>query len=155
MNVLATAKTIQNPGFATKYLCKYLTMYTWKSYCCRQITFLLFLKIITHLKFELTSEWKRPHVSNLTAKSKGSAASPSCTVLLQLVSWAWPLTYITPWKLGSDTLTVTETPSAKQLTIISGRGKSLGGGLGLGMGTRKKGTWYYASKFKKYMPYII
>ena len=107
------------------------------------------LKKITHLKFELTSEWKRPHVSNLTAKSKGSAASPSCTVLLQLVSWAWPLTYITPWKLGSDTLTVTETPSAKQLTIISGRGKSLGGGLGLGMGTRKKGTRYVSSFYPR------
>ena len=43
VNVLATAKTIQNAAFATKYLCKYLTMYTWKSYCCRQIIF-LFLK---------------------------------------------------------------------------------------------------------------
>ena len=40
VNVLATAKTIQNAGFATKYLCKYLTMYTWMSYCCRQIIFL-------------------------------------------------------------------------------------------------------------------
>ena len=97
--------------------------------------------------FELTSEWKRPQVSNLTAKSKGSAASPSCTVLLQLVSWAWPFTYITPWKLGSDTLTVTETPSAKQLTIISGRGKSLGGGLGLGMGTIKRTSIYIECSF--------
>ena len=107
------------------------------------------------LSCELTSEWKRPQVSNLTAKSKGSAASPSCTVLLQLVSWAWPFTYITPWKLGSDTLTVTETPSAKQLTIISGRGKSLGGGLGLGMGTRKKGTRYVSSFFQIYAIYYI
>ena len=40
-------------------------------------------------------------------------------------------------------MTVTETPSAKQLTIISGRGKSLGGGLGLGMGTRKRTSSIY------------
>ena len=85
----------------------------------------------------LTSEWKRPHVSNLTAKSKGSAASPFSTFRLQFGSWAWPLTYMTPWKLGSATSTVTETPSAKQLTTMSGRGKSLGGGIGFGIGTEK------------------
>ena len=44
-------------------------------------------------------------------------------------------------------MTVTETPSAKQLTIISGRGKSLGGGLGLGMGTRKRTSIYMECSF--------
>ena len=44
-------------------------------------------------------------------------------------------------------MTVTETPSAKQLTIISGRGKSLGGGLGLGMGTRKRTSIYMEGSF--------
>ena len=83
----------------------------------------------------LTSEWKRPHVSNLTAKSKGSAASPFSTVLLQFGSLLWPLTYITPWKFGSATSTVTDTPSAKQLTTMSGRGKGSGGGIGFGIGT--------------------
>ena len=48
------------------------------------------------------------------------------------------MTYITPWKLGSATLTLTETPSAKQLTIMSGLGKSLGGGGSVGMGTVKE-----------------
>lgn len=45
---------------------------------------------------------------------------------------------MTPWKLGSATLTLTETPSAKQLTIMSGLGKSLGGGGSVGMGTVKE-----------------
>lgn len=82
-----------------------------------------------------TSEWNSPQVSNLTVKSRGSAASPCSTLLRHLGSFAWPLTYMTPWKLGSTTLTNVWTPSARQLTTMSGRGKSVGGGIGFGIGT--------------------
>ena len=44
---------------------------------------------------------------------------------------------MTPWKFGSTTSTVTLTPSAKQLTIISGLGKSVGGLGGVGIGAEK------------------
>lgn len=82
-----------------------------------------------------TSEWNSPQVSNLTVKSRGSAASPCSTLRRQLGSLLWPLTYMTPWKLGSTTLTKVWTPSARQLTTMSGRGKSVGGGIGFGIGT--------------------
>ena len=80
-------------------------------------------------------------MSNLTVKSIGSLASPGSTVRLQLGSCECPFTYMRPWKFVSRTLTVTSTPSARQLTTMSGRGKSVlicGGG---GMGTVGRQEW--------------
>ena len=87
---------------------------------------------------ELTAKWKSPQFPNWTEKSIGETASPGLTALRQFGSWLCPLTYITPWKFGSTMDTETVTPSAKQLTSMSGLGKSVLGGGGIGIGAAIK-----------------
>ena len=105
---------------------------------------------------ELTLQWKSPQVSNLTVKSISSAVSTGSTVLLQTGLCACPFTYMMPWKFLSSISNCTLTPSAKQLTSISGRGNGWIGGGVVGIGTKsnqiKLINWDFAVYQKlKYM----
>ena len=75
-------------------------------------------------------------MSNLTVKSISSAVSTGSTVLLQTGLCACPFTYMMPWKFLSSISNCTLTPSAKQLTSISGRGNGWIGGGVVGIGTK-------------------
>ena len=96
-------------------------------------------------------------MSNLTVKSISSAVSTGSTVLLHTGLCACPFTYMMPWKFLSSISNCTLTPSAKQLTSISGRGKGWIGGGVVGIGTKKNQmritnldiTVYYSSKIIK------
>ena len=133
--------------------------FTWKKF--EPTTFLFLCRLLTfsyshhHWQKHFTWKWKSPQVSNLTLKSTGSLASPGSTDLRQFGSCEWPLTYMRPWKLASRMLTVTSTPSAKQLTTMSGRGKSvltIGGG---GMGTVEgKNRFLYKSREDAFRSFI-
>ena len=75
-------------------------------------------------------------MSNLTVKSISSAVSTGSTVLLHTGLCACPFTYMMPWKFLSSISNCTLTPSAKQLTSISGRGNGWIGGGVVGIGTK-------------------
>ena len=82
-------------------------------------------------------------MSNLTVKSISSAVSTGSTVLLHTGLCACPFTYMMPWKFLSSISNCTLTPSAKQLTSISGRGNGWIGGGVVGIGTKKQSNKIY------------
>ena len=99
-------------------------------------------------------------MSNLTVKSISSAVSTGSTVLLQTGLCACPFTYMMPWKFLSSISNCTLTPSAKQLTSISGRGNGWIGGGVVGIGTKSNqiklinldlAVYYISKKLKKYV----